>query len=290
MNHRFERLAALVCVAAFLASAATIAGCAQQSPNATGAGSKVPTQSVVATSGASGVPTRWLTPGTVVETLAPVPERLADKVAQYDKSYVRVTDMSSVRKTYGIDASFPEQAAGGKLAGMWMQVPDVDGGFAWALYDASLVEVGIWIAPSAGEAARTMRAAARTVGDAKKAARDAKRAVRRAARTARRPGDAPWGTPVPSRVATPTFADVNGSRAVVVPRIWKPGILGSLPGSPDHWRPARWSEASVTWALGQCVVTVKSAERDVADLLGVARAVKIAGTVRMPKPAKAKKK
>jgi hypothetical protein len=282
MNHRFERLVATVCVAAFLASAATIAGCAQQSPNATGAGSKVPTQSVVATSEASGVPTRLLTPGTRVETLPPVAERLADKVAQYDTNFVRLADTSPVRKTYGVDVSFPEQAAGGKLAGVWMERPDVEGGFAYALYDTSLVEVGIWITPSAREAARTMRDAERTV-------RDAKRTVRRAAKPVGRAGGV-WVTPAPSVVATPTLADVNGSRAVVVPRIWKGPILGSLPGARDVFRPARWSEASVTWALGQCVVTVKSTERDAADLLEVARAVKITGKVRMPKPAKAKKK
>jgi len=250
-RREYRRIVSAGVVLMVVASAVAMGGCAR-STNAPGA-SGASGASAASPAAAATLPVLADSNASTTATPLSANERLAGQMAEYDQDFVRVEDMSSVRKTYGIDITFPEVAAGGRRAGLWMQVPDVDGGFAWALYDTSGVEIEVWIAPSAAQARRRAR-----LGDGGSDDR-----------------------------ARETSADVNGYAAFVRPRVWVPEMHPNYTTGPSVI-PAHWGPAQVRWAQGQCLVTITSRERDAEGLLGVAREVKITGTARMPAPSKKK--
>lgn len=144
-------------------------------------------------------------------------QRLAATMVDYDSMYVRIGSSEPIRKTYGVTFDLPNSAAGGKLAGLWMQVPDVDGGYAWALYDANGVEITMWIPPDGEEA---------KVGAA-------------------------YG---PGATAA-TWVEVDGKPALEVPRVWVPVRRHTGPGR--GLSPAYWSDAEVHWVESGCRLSAR---------------------------------
>lgn len=224
------------CVGLVLMVVLATAGCSASKPTPT-------------TDAPQGGASREATPGRSAERF------MRSEMPSYDRDYVRIPDTTRVRRTYGVDFRVPVSAAGGRLEGLWMQVPDVDGGYAFALYPESGVKITLWIAPSESEAPAEERAER--------------------------------GSEFPPRGgATTRVLTLDGRRVYVTPRVWLPETRYRAIGPGPDMIPAHYSEASVRWAVGRCSVNVTSRDRDVSDLLDVARAVRLSGKVRFPAPAK----
>ncbi|MDP2181305.1 MAG: hypothetical protein Q8K99_01880 [Actinomycetota bacterium] len=247
----FSRAALAVSTGMLVIAALALCGCGKTTPGPERVDSSRESQEATVVLLPQGMPRGVAPREDALPRQMSVNRRLAERMAQYDEMYVRVEDTVPVRKTYGIDVMLPEEAAGGKLAGLWMQVPDVDGGFAWALYDTSLVEIQVWIAPSEGEAERGARS-----------------------------GGGPYGDEAES-----FEIKVDGHKAMATPRVWMPAQRIRYPGTPSY-SAAGWSSAVISWAVGQCTITVSSTERDVEELVEVARAVQLSGEAHLPTPVK----